>query len=105
MATPDKLIPVILSHEGGATNNPADPAAANPSPFVYKGQKGWHTVKGITWATFSQWADKLKYAASAENFFTMPMAIWQRIFTYAYWNALKLGELKSNGVAYFDWRL
>lgn len=106
MADYRSIIPFILKSEGGLTRNPADTASAHPAPWPYKGQTGWHTNKGITYATFSSLAPKLGYQNTADNFFVMPESIWGKIYKAGYWDKIRGDELKSQAVANLlaDWQ-
>ena len=88
-----KLVPFMKKWEGGLSRATTDTASSNPAPWTYKGQSGWHTNKGITYATFISNASRLGYAPTAENFFLMPDALWLKILTGAYINAFPLDEI------------
>ena len=99
MADLNKAIPYIRKAEGGLSRATTDTASKNPAPFTYNGKTGWHTNKGITWSTFSSLAPTLGYAASADNFFTMPDAIWEKIYRNGYWNPMQADKIKSDAIA------
>lgn len=80
----EKLVPFIHESEGGLSRDPADTASSYPAPWPYNGKTGWHTNKGITYKTFVGNASKLGYAATADNFFKMPDALWLKILKGAY---------------------
>lgn len=79
-----KLSKFIQKWEGGLSRDTKDTASSNPAPWTYKGQTGWHTNKGITYSAFVSNANRLGYAPTAENFFTMPDAIWYKILKEVY---------------------
>lgn len=99
MADYRRQIGFIKKWEGGLSNNLNDPASAYPMPCTYAGQSGWHTNKGITWQTFSSSAASLGYAASCENFISMPDSIWLKIFKKRYWDAFSLDNYNSQSIA------
>lgn len=79
-----KLSVFIKKWEGGASRDTKDTASSYPAPWSYKGQTGWHTVKGVTYKTFEANAKKLGYAVTSENFFNMPDDIWYKILKEVY---------------------
>lgn len=99
MADYRELIPWIRRWEGGLSRDPRDTAAAaHPAPCVYQEQTGWHTNKGIQWATFQAMAG-YGYSASCENFFAMPDAIWKTVYKRGFWDQLLLDYYRSQAVA------
>lgn len=106
MAEIKYIIPFTYKWEGGLSRDPADKASVTPSPYEYKGQKGWHTNKGVTYAAFKSNAAKLGYQDTAQNFLTMPEDIWLKIAKGSYWDRLNLDSLKSQAVAniMFSWQ-
>jgi len=96
----DSLRKYILYWEGGLSNDPKDTSAAkNPSPYEYKNQFGWHTNKGITYATFKYLSKKLGFEDNAYNFLTMPNNIWDKILAFGFWNPMLCYKIKSNYIA------
>lgn len=79
--------------EGGLSRDPNDRASSHPAPWSYKGQKGWHTNKGVTYAVFKANAARLGYANTADNFFTMPDHIWGKILKNVFMSAFPLSEI------------
>lgn len=107
MASYESAIPYIQKAEGGLSKATTDTASLNPSPYVYKGVKGWHTNRGITWGTFKMLAPKVGYVVSQENFINMPDNVWLGIYKTGYWNDMK-GDLYNsqaiaNAVVDFAW--
>ncbi len=88
-----KLKPFIEKWEGGLSRDPNDTAGSNPAPWSYNGLTGWHTNKGITYSTFVGNASRLGYAATKENFFNMPDALWLKILKGAYVNAFPIEKI------------
>jgi len=88
-----KLVPFIQKWEGGLSRDPKDTASANPAPWSYKGQTGWHTNKGVTYSTFKSIAPKVGYAVTAENFFSMPDALWYKILENGFMKAFPLSKI------------
>lgn len=79
------VVKFVLQKEGGLSNNLNDSASNYPSPTPEK----YHTNKGITYKNFVEFADKLGYKASLNNFLTMPLDIWLKIFNLKYLKPLK----------------
>lgn len=88
-----KLVVFIQKWEGGLSRDPADPASGFPAPWVYKGQTGWHTNKGITYKTFKSNAARLGYADTPENFFEMPDWIFLSILKNVYASGYPLHKI------------
>lgn len=100
MASVSKIRPLIIKWEGGLSKNPNDSASAFPAPWPYNGVvNGYHTNKGVTYKTFVGLAPKLNYAVTPENFFTMPDAIWDKIFKQGYWDPWNLDLMNSQAIA------
>lgn len=89
----------IVAHtkysEGGKSKDPRDNASANPVPDG----SGYHTNKGVTWATFVSLAPKIGYQATAAVFYVMPMDIWLKIYKIGYWDKIDGDNIKSQAVA------
>jgi len=105
MATYENAIPYIQKAEGGLSRATGDTASANPAPFTYLGQTGWHTNRGIQWSTFKDSASTVGYAPTAENFFNMPDKIWLGIYHKMFWDVVKGDSYNSQAVAnaIVDW--
>lgn len=106
MADIKYIIPFTYKWEGGLSRATTDKASANPSPYVYKGQTGWHTNKGVTYTAFKSLAPKLGYKDTSQNFLTMPEDIWLKIAKNGYWDIINLDNLKSQALAnlMFSWQ-
>lgn len=99
MAAVDHIRAFIQKWEGGLSNKSTDKAAANPAPWPYNGTYGWHTNKGVTYSTFASLGPSLGYAVTADNFFTMPAEIWDKILQAGFWNSWDLDNMKSQAIA------
>ncbi|HTF04150.1 MAG TPA: glycosyl hydrolase 108 family protein [Bacteroidia bacterium] len=99
MADHRNQVEFIKKWEGGLSNDPRDIGpASHPAPCVYMGQTGWHTNKGIIYATFEAYA-RLGYEASCENFIAMPDYIWGKIYKLSFWDKFLLDEYRSQAIA------
>lgn len=94
------IISFTYAKEGGLSRAKTDKASKNPAPYCYKGICDYHTNKGITWTTFLDSSKKLGFEASANNFFTMPALIWEKIAKIIYWDSIRLNSLKSDAIAW-----
>lgn len=105
MANFNNIKQFTLDKEGGLSNDKRDTASSYPSPYTYNGQTGWHTNKGITYKTFEEASKRYGFENNANNFLTMPDAIWTQIAKGSYWDKMNLDTLKSDGVAFqlFSW--
>jgi len=105
MADIKEIIPFTYEKEGGLSRATTDTASRSPSPYTYKGVKGWHTNKGITYAVFKDGANKYGYVDNANNFLTMPEDIWLKIAKQGYWDKMNLDAMKSQAIAnfFFSW--
>lgn len=94
-------IKYITDWEGKLSKNPNDPAAVDPVPDG----SGYHTNKGVTWATFKGLAKQLGYSATPELFYKMPNDIWLKIYKVGYWNPMNADNINSQGIAELlaDW--
>lgn len=99
MADSHHIRKFIQSWEGGLSRATTDKASANPAPWEYNGQTGWHTNKGITYTAFASMAPKLGYDITPANFFLMPDDIWDKIYKTGYWDVWGLDRMKSQAVA------
>jgi len=83
--TKSKLIKWKLEVEGGLSRSKYDSAASDPDnicPTPYKGLKGWHTNKGVT---YSVWVKTFKNN-NDKRFLEMSQEDWEEIFNKKYWN-------------------
>lgn len=105
MAQIDKIVDHTLQWEGGLSNATTDTASKNPSPYVHNGVTGWHTNKGITYASFKEGSKTLGFEDNADNFLKMPNWIWMKIAKNMYWDKLHLDNVKSQAIAnlLFSW--
>lgn len=88
-------IPSIKKWEGGLSKHAADNASANAVPDG----SGYHTNKGITWATFIAMQSIVGYTATPELFYEMPESIWSGIFKKGYWDKVLGDTMRSQAVA------
>jgi len=101
-----KLAPFIQRWEGGLSRDPKDTASKAPAPWTYKGVNGWHTNKGVTFATFQSLASKLNYKITPENFFFMPDDLWLKILKNGYmkpWNLEPINHLPRIQAVIITW--
>lgn len=100
MANYKNQVDFIKKWEGGLSNDQRDIGpASHPAPCVYMGQTGWHTNKGIIYQTFESNAAKLGYAATCENFISMPDHIWLKIYKAGFWDKFLLDGYRSQAIA------
>lgn len=95
MANYKNNISQTLYYEGGLSKDKNDPASKNPVPDG----TGYHTNKGVTWATFTSMAAKLGYTATPKLFYEMPNDLWLKIFKIGYWDPIKGDLIKSQALA------
>lgn len=105
MANFESAIPYIKKAEGGLSRATTDKASKNPSPYTYKGVKGWHTNKGITWTTFQSLAPKAGFEVNETNFMSMPDNVWLGIYKVGFWQPTKGDLYNSQAIAntVVDW--
>lgn len=89
-----RLANFIKKWEGSLSRDTKDTASNNPSPCIHNGVTGWHTNKGITWATFKQHAPRFGYKADCETFLNMPDDLWFQILSKVYAGAFPLEKIK-----------
>lgn len=80
--------------EGGLSKAKTDSASSDPVPDG----SGFHTNKGITWATFKRYASILGYKATPALFYEMPERIFLGIF-YGYWKSAGAHLINSQAMA------
>jgi lysozyme family protein len=95
----DALISYLQKSEGGLSRSTKDTASKYPSPYVYNGQSGWHTNKGITYQTFESSASGAGYSVTADNFLKMPNDIWGKILKMYYWDPMYCNLYESQAIA------
>lgn len=103
----ENAIPYIKKSEGGLSRALTDSASKNPSPYVYNGLTGWHTNKGVTYATFKSMSPVVGYQNNSTNFLTMPDSIWLGIYKEGYWKPMRCelydSQAMANAVVDFAW--
>ena len=95
----DALISYLQKSEGGLSRSTKDTASSYPSPYVYNGQRGWHTNKGITFKTFESSAAGAGYSVTQDNFLKMPNEIWGKILKMYYWDPMYCNLYESQAIA------
>jgi lysozyme family protein len=91
-----KIIDHTQKWEGGLSRDKNDSASVNPNPLPYKGVTGWHTNKGITYAT---WVSLFGKDSNAE-FYEMKDEQWIKAY-FVYYNAVKGNQILNDSIAYF----
>jgi hypothetical protein len=106
MASINSILGLTEIEEGGLSRATTDTASKNPSPYVYKGKTGWHTNRGVTYATFKGLASRLGYKDTFENFILMPDDIFLKIAKNGFWDVLNLDKMNSQALAniFFSWQ-
>ncbi len=99
-----QIVPFIRNVEGGLSKAKTDSASKDPVPDG----SGYHTNKGITWATLKSWQQKLGIKTIAELikvFYEMPDHVWLKIYKSGYWDPIKGDQIKSQAFAdmLVDW--
>lgn len=90
------LVPFFLKWEGGLSRDTKDSASSKPCPTPYKGQTGWHTNKGITYATWVSYFGTNNDA----RFLDMNDADWGWIMKKGYWDKVKADSIPYDSIAY-----
>ena len=101
-----RVIKFIKRLEGGLSRAKSDPAYKNCQSGC-EGTKGdttatdWHTNKGITWCTFTDWAEEKNIPESkwCNMFINMSDKTWESIFKERFWDKANLSQLKSQAIA------
>ena len=103
MAQEILLSPFIKKTEGGLSRDTTDSASAHPCPYPYFGESGYHTNRGWTWSTWSQYFGVTP--DSATQWYTMTDASWDALFTKAFWNKILGDQINSQRIANMigDW--
>lgn len=83
-----KIVPFFKKWEGGLSRNTSDSASSKPCPTSYNGKTGYHTNKGVTYATWVSFFGK----NNDDRFFAMSDEDWGVIFKKGYWDKVK-GDL------------
>jgi lysozyme family protein len=104
MANHKAIIPFIKKWEGGLSKAKTDSASKTPVPDG----SGYHTNKGVTWKTLDGWKVRLGITnldALIKTFYAMPDAIWEKVYKWGYWDAIRGDEIKSQAAAdiLVDW--
>lgn len=90
-----KIVNFFMKWEGGLSRDVKDAASSYPNPLKHDGQYGWHTNKGITFATWQQYKGKKANRA----FFEMTEEDVEYIFKKGYWDKVKGDDIKFDSIA------
>jgi len=99
----EDILEHVAKFEGGLSADPRDTASRNPSKYkmpsgTFKGLPV-HTVKGVTFSTWQNYMGVLGKPVDSDAFINMTKAQWVDIAKRLYWDAIKAGQIKSQGVA------
>jgi lysozyme family protein len=95
MSNYKEIVPFFYKWEGGLSNDKNDSASSNQCPTPYKGVKGYHTNKGVT---YNAW----KYTFGTTNdarFYEMNNEDWGVIFKLGYWDKVKGDKIQFQSIA------
>ena len=90
-----KMLSFFFKWEGGLSNDPNDSASSFPCPMTFKGEKGWHTNKGITYKTWVGFHGNNQKTA----FLNMTDEDVIEIFKKGYWDKVKADKINSDAIA------
>ena len=90
-----KIVPFFMKWEGGLSKDTNDSASKMPCPTPYKGVAGYHTNKGVTYATWVSFFGK----NNDDRFFAMSDEDWGVIFKKGYWDKVKGDKMPAQFVA------
>lgn len=85
----------FMRWEGGLSRDYRDSASKYPCPVKFNGESGWHTNKGVTYATYVAYFGK----DNPGDFFKLTDEQLQYIFIKGYWDKVKGSEIKSIHIA------
>ena len=97
---------LILNHikewEGGASADPRDKCAKNPSDIIdtkkFKGSP-FHTNKGVCYSTWVSASKVLGFDPSGRAFMAMTTEQWRKIIKLLFWDSMQLDRLSSQNIA------
>lgn len=95
MADFKDVIDFFMVWEGGLSRDTKDSASRFPCPTEWNHSKGWHTNKGITYATWVNYFGKDR----DDEFFNMTREHVEHIFKVGYWDKVKGDEIDSYAIA------
>ena len=90
------LVRFITQWEGGLSRHKSDSASSFPCPTAFGGKKGWHTNRGITYATWVSYFG----STNDDRFLQMSDEDWQFIFNNGYWNRVRGNDIPYVSIAY-----
>ena len=103
MAEYRKILEHVKTFEGGYSADPVDNASRDSSPVVGLDKRypsyPVHTYRGVTWATWKNYAKKKGFQATGKNFTEMSLATWEDLLKTLYWDAVLGDQIKSQGIA------
>ena len=99
----DSVLSHVAKFEGGLSADPRDSASSRPSTYImpsgsFKGLPV-HTNKGVTFGTWQSYMQLLGIPVSSQQFINMTRTQWVDIAKRLYWDKIKAGQIKSQGVA------
>ena len=95
MANHKDIVPFFYKWEGGKSRDASDDASKYPCPTKFDGIGGWHTVKGVTYASWVGVFGK----DNDDRFFEMNDEDWGLIFKNKYWDKVKGDDIKYQSIA------
>lgn len=101
MANVKHIIPYLIKWEGGLSRHKSDRASINSCPTKYLGHTGWHTNKGITYATW-----KSIFGSNNDmRFLRMKDEDFEIVLKKLYWDRWKADNIENQAVANIlvDW--
>lgn len=104
MANYRKILEHVKTSEGGYSADPED----NALKFGHSGVIGLdrrypnlpiHTYRGVTWATWKEYARRKKFTPTGKSFVDMTLSQWEDLLKTMYWDAILGDQIKSQGIA------
>tara|TARA_B110000503_G_C7086607_1_gene387582 strand:+ start:802 stop:1359 length:558 start_codon:yes stop_codon:yes gene_type:complete len=95
MSNYKQIVPFFYKWEGGLSKDKNDSASSNPCPTPYKGVKGYHTNKGVT---YTAWVGVFGTSQDV-RFYEMNNEDWGAIFKRGYWDKVKGDKIQFQSIA------
>jgi lysozyme family protein len=104
MANYRKILEHVKTSEGGYSADPED----NALKFGHSGVIGLdrrypnlpvHTYRGVTWASWREYARRKGFTATGKSFVDMTISQWEDLLKTMYWDAILGDQIKSQGIA------